>query len=619
MSRRLVIGQVATVSALTAVKFGASGRGSNGVTVIQASFPRFRSISDAAVARHADVENLERLAHFDLEIGDEAIRVERQLQRPIIRCALRLEVGREILVRVAISVGADDPDLLAPKLVAQGVQDTDLVGDPVDALPSPGIFFNDRFAPEALHDAVDRHDFFGRESLESCPGVTLQEIERLDDRAMVRIVRAEFQALEDFGHHAAVMTLVGIADHRSQRRPVARACGLGLPDQIAQGLFPDNREDDIAHDAVGLFEGGAGEVEQQVLLAGDAFQIVEQLALHPALGARADVMNGLDQKIGQVVRQHPAVQMPESGEPCEPGRLRMAAEFVGRLGCDPPPIALELMGKDAVKQIGRQSNSAGQLQSGQRLLNAGQAWLPRIAAQPQKQCRHHAGRRILGFVPGRAQQRLQPLSRRRGKAADDAGIKLLIVGAARGPDDAINAIGRRRLDQKLAASGLQKRGKLIRNRAYSCHLTAQPIFEPRRIGNARLAKARQSADFGTVSFGGPPRQARREARGSRDGELPRDLLDDRRIDLAGGSRKPSSVAEKHQQYGEAEPVLMMLGHDERQIRERQWRSLRGHSLVGDFQFGRGGCRGGRSYDSLQNPHSVKSAIVLAMKSAEFRW
>ena len=209
------------------------------------------------------------------------------------------------------------------------------------------------------------------------------------------------------------------------------------------------------------------------------------------------------------------------------------------------------------------------------------------------------------IVPGRAQQRLQPLSRRRGKAADDAGIKLLIVGAARGPDDAINAIGRRRLDQKLAASGLQKRGKLIRNRAYSCHLTAQPIFEPRRIGNARLAKARQSADFGTVSFGGPPRQARREARGSRDGELPRDLLDDRRIDLAGGSRKPSSVAEKHQQYGEAEPVLMMLGHDERQIRRRQWRSLRGHSLVGDFQFGRGGCRGGRSLRLFTKPAFCK--------------
>src|SRR5208282_6422875 len=44
MSRRLVIGQVARVSALIAVRFGGSGCGSNGVTVIQASLFRFRLI-----------------------------------------------------------------------------------------------------------------------------------------------------------------------------------------------------------------------------------------------------------------------------------------------------------------------------------------------------------------------------------------------------------------------------------------------------------------------------------------------------------------------------------------------------------------------------------------------
>lgn len=81
------------------------------------------------------------------------------------------------------------------------------------------------------------------------------------------------------------------------------------------------------------------------------------------------------------------------------------------------------MGKDSVKQIGRQPDAADQLQLGQGILNTGQARFPGIAAQPQQQCRHHARRlirrRILGLVPGRAQQRLQPLSRRRGKAADD--------------------------------------------------------------------------------------------------------------------------------------------------------------------------------------------------------
>lgn len=88
----------------------------------------------------------------------------------------------------------------------------------------------------------------------------------------------------------------------------------------------------------------------------------QPFALHPALGARADVVNGLDQKIGQIVRQRPAVQMTESGEPCEPGRLRMAAQLVGGLGSDTPPIPLEFVGstpsnKSAGSRIPRISSS----------------------------------------------------------------------------------------------------------------------------------------------------------------------------------------------------------------------------------------------------------------------
>jgi hypothetical protein len=88
------------------------------------------------------------------------------------------------------------------------------------------------------------------------------------------------------------------------------------------------------------------------------------------------------------------------------------------------------------------------------------------------------------------------------------------MGVDRGADDAVNTIGRGRLDRKLAASGLQKRGKLIRNGPDGCHLTTQPTFEQRRIGDARLAKAGQGADFGTVPFSGPPRQDRRKAGGA---------------------------------------------------------------------------------------------------------
>ena len=76
-----------------------------------------------------------------------------------------------------------------------------------------------------------------------------------------------------------------------------------------------------------------------------------------------------------------------------------------------------------------------------------------------------------------------------------------------------------------------------------------------------------------MPFGGPPRQARRKARGSRDSELFCDLRDEQRLDLAGGSRKPPLVAEERQQNRKTQPVAVVLGHDERQIRWRQRRSL----------------------------------------------
>ena len=40
---------------------------------------------DAAIARASGVEDMKRLAHFRLEIGDEVVRFERRLQRLMIR------------------------------------------------------------------------------------------------------------------------------------------------------------------------------------------------------------------------------------------------------------------------------------------------------------------------------------------------------------------------------------------------------------------------------------------------------------------------------------------------------------------------------------------------------
>ena len=103
---------------------------------------------------------------------------------------------------------------------------------------------------------------------------------------MVFIVRTEFQALQDLWHHAAVMALVGIPDHCAKCGSVAWTCGLRFLDQITQGLFADDWKDNIAHDAIRILQSRAGNFEQEVLLARDALQIVEQFTIDPVL-ARA--------------------------------------------------------------------------------------------------------------------------------------------------------------------------------------------------------------------------------------------------------------------------------------------------------------------------------------------
>ena len=105
---------------------------------------------------------------------------------------------------------------------------------------------------------------------------------------MVFIVRTEFQAPQDLWHHAAVMALVGIPDHRAERGPVGRTRGLRFLDQITQGLFADDWKDDVAHDAIRFIQGRAGDFEQQVLLAADTFQIVKQFALDAMLACAAE-------------------------------------------------------------------------------------------------------------------------------------------------------------------------------------------------------------------------------------------------------------------------------------------------------------------------------------------
>ena len=129
-----------------------------------------------------------------------------------------------------------------------------------------------------------------------------------------------------------------------------------------KGLFGDHRKHNLANDPIGSVEGGPGELEQEVLLAGHAFQVVEQLAVHPAFGTRADMVNGLDQEVDKAIRQLALAKMHEGREPGEPGRFRMSAQLIGGLERDSPSIPFQFVGKHLAEQIGGQFDPADYLQ-----------------------------------------------------------------------------------------------------------------------------------------------------------------------------------------------------------------------------------------------------------------
>jgi hypothetical protein len=90
-----------------------------------------------------------------------------QPERSIIRRAADRKVLGDILIRVPIAIRADHPNFFAAELVAQGVQDTHLIGEAVDSLPPLGVGFEYSLTPVLPDDPV------GPENLKQLKYLTL--------------------------------------------------------------------------------------------------------------------------------------------------------------------------------------------------------------------------------------------------------------------------------------------------------------------------------------------------------------------------------------------------------------------------------------------------------------
>ena len=253
-----------------------------------------------------------------------------------------LEVSRQIVVGVAVAVRADHPDFLAAQPLAQGFQHGDFIGDAVDPIPAGGVPLHDGFSPQATYHAIERHLHVGREGMHLGVGKALHQVERVHHRAVAVVVGAEFQRGQQGRYHAPVVALVGIADHSAQGDAVGWAGGLPLLDQIAQRLLADHWKHHVAHHAVRLGQGGVGQIEQQVLLSGHALEVLQQFAFDLAFGTRADLVDGLDQQVHQVVGQAAGAQVDECGQPGEARSIGMSAQVAGNLDRYALPAAFQV-------------------------------------------------------------------------------------------------------------------------------------------------------------------------------------------------------------------------------------------------------------------------------------
>ena len=83
------------------------------------------------VARQAGVQRAQRRPEPALQLGCEGTGVLCQVQARVGAIALGLEIGRQVLVGIAVAVGADDPDLLGTQALAQPRQNAEFGVDHV--------------------------------------------------------------------------------------------------------------------------------------------------------------------------------------------------------------------------------------------------------------------------------------------------------------------------------------------------------------------------------------------------------------------------------------------------------------------------------------------------------
>jgi len=332
----------------------------------------------------------------------------------VLAAPLRI-VSREVLVRVAPAVGADDPDLLAAQRVTQRLERRDLVHHPHDPPPASRVLAMHDVLPVAAHATVHRHELAERVVRDvPCAGESTDHLERFDDGLVGRIA-AELEDVEQPDQAAPVMVGVGRLQRRLDSAAVQRPGRLELMHELAQRLLTatDGREHNAADGAIGRGQRRLGDPEEDVLLTADALEGVDELLDDLALCARTDPVDRRDEQVHERVGDLALAFVQQRGHERQTQRDRTRAQM--RRGLDRRPGAPA--GDDVRRDVSEHTGTDANGPDGEELVDLGQH---RVQADVAARLFDPAEHRMLAFhvdvaradrVVFGVQQRCDPLSR----------------------------------------------------------------------------------------------------------------------------------------------------------------------------------------------------------------
>ena len=425
------------------------------------------------------------IAHLATDPGHVLLRREGQLELGVVVLSPHLEVSGQVLVGIAVTVGAGHPDPLAAELVTQRLERADLVGDAVDAGDAlAGV--HDGVLPAGGNDSVDRHGLVGRVAALAGGGVPLEQLQGADDGAVGLVAGAEVERSQDGRHHAPVVAPVRVPDHRLDLLAVGRAARLCLLHQGEQGVLADYRVDHLAHAVIRVGQRRLRHPEEDPGLAGHPAEVVEEFGLHPLLRLRANSVDGRDQQVDELIHDLLLAEPAERGQEGEAERLRVAAQLERLLHSGPVAKALEHGGRGIAEEVFGEGDGADHLELGDVFLNAPQPCPSGIRCdvvqrgQPRLVQRRHARERLQQGIERGAARGRQLSQRRRAETG--------FVVVDQRTEGAVELIGGWGLDAQFPVPLARDLTHALERALSRQDVVAEPGYDRARVGRGRLPK-----------------------------------------------------------------------------------------------------------------------------------